>query len=487
MPITVWDECYFWWCRWRNVPQQERPGTRASIKESSLTGLLNRRTLPVIFLGLGALPCFAGVEQQDVVQERGMAVENAVLGGYAEKTSSVISLEDAYLLALGQHPSIRIRKSGIEAAKADVDAAEWKRFPSAGIDFSNALQQSETDGGDSGSRGATFRIQQPLWSGGRIGAEIDSAKMRHEVATLSKDEVEIDLLLQVAQAFVDRFRFHERVVIANQNLIEHQRLLDLIQRRAMQNVSSQADLALGQARLQQAHSDLQSLTLALRKAHVTLEKLLGTPLDENVLAQPHAIAAPWHSREEAIQDAERYSPYLRRLRSEVALAHSEAAEKKTAFFPQVSLRYEKFNGYEKTIASDRLMLVLEYQPGAGLSSLSAAEAAEKRIAMAEGGVEFGARDVVERVTEQFNEISIFSEQRKTSRQYAEATKDVMSSYLRQFTAGRKSWLDVLNVQREVAQSAFAAIDADAGEVLATHRLAILTGRTSIASLNKDRR
>ena len=43
------------------------------------------------------------------------------------------------------------------------------------------------------------------------------------------------------------------------------------------------------------------------------------------------------------------------------------------------------------------------------------------------------------------------------------------------------------MQREVAQSAFAAIDADAGEVLATHRLAILTGRTSIASLNKDRR
>ena len=55
-------------------------------------------------------------------------------------------------------------------------------------------------------------------------------------------------------------------------------------------------------------------------------------------------------------------------------------------------------------------------------------------------------------------------------------QDVKASYLRQYTVARKSWLEVLNAQRDVATSQYAADDADASLVSAVLRMDVLTGR-----------
>ncbi|HSQ04206.1 MAG TPA: hypothetical protein VLN59_09230, partial [Burkholderiales bacterium] len=52
---------------------------------------------------------------------------------------------------------------------------------------------------------------------------------------------------------------------------------------------------------------------------------------------------------------------------------------------------------------------------------------------------------------------------------------VYESYTRQYTAGRKTWLDVLNTVRESTQSDVAATDARAQLTGAALRLKLLTG------------
>jgi len=54
--------------------------------------------------------------------------------------------------------------------------------------------------------------------------------------------------------------------------------------------------------------------------------------------------------------------------------------------------------------------------------------------------------------------------------------DVMASYLRQYTVGRKSWLEVLNAQRDVATSRYGATDILASLTAARLKLDVLTGR-----------
>ncbi|MDB9949680.1 TolC family protein, partial [Porticoccaceae bacterium] len=67
-----------------------------------------------------------------------------------------------------------------------------------------------------------------------------------------------------------------------------------------------------------------------------------------------------------------------------------------------------------------------------------------------------------------------------SRQLVSATTEVVSSYLRQYTVGRKSWLDVLNAQREVVQAQHTLADYEAIELIASYQIRLLSG-----ALNKN--
>jgi adhesin transport system outer membrane protein len=53
---------------------------------------------------------------------------------------------------------------------------------------------------------------------------------------------------------------------------------------------------------------------------------------------------------------------------------------------------------------------------------------------------------------------------------------VLESYQRQFQAGRKSWLDLLNAVRELAQNQYALADAKASMAAAMLRLQIRMGQ-----------
>ena len=58
-------------------------------------------------------------------------------------------------------------------------------------------------------------------------------------------------------------------------------------------------------------------------------------------------------------------------------------------------------------------------------------------------------------------------------------------YARQYTAGRKSWLDVLNAQRESAQALYGLADVQANRLRVQLRLEIYTGRLSARSLSES--
>jgi adhesin transport system outer membrane protein len=56
-----------------------------------------------------------------------------------------------------------------------------------------------------------------------------------------------------------------------------------------------------------------------------------------------------------------------------------------------------------------------------------------------------------------------------------SAREVLASYERQFTAGRKSWLDVLNALRELTQSEIRLAQAQASATAGLYRLRLRSG------------
>ena len=373
------------------------------------------------------------------------------------RAQPALTFEQVLQSAMDSHPAIMGKRSGQAAARADQKGAEWLRYPTPSI-------EAATQGG--GKDSGLMRIEQPLWSGGRITAAIDAAGSRLSAADAALNEAELDLTLKVIAAYIEALRQKARQQYAQAGVDEHEKLLGMIRRRVDQEVSSLTDQRLAESRLYQTVNDLSQVTQAFNNALAQLAQLSGKPvvdISEQGVSAPGAPA----SLEAALSQALGYSPTLRRLTYEEEAANADIDSKRSAYMPQLSLRLEKSVG--QTQASSA-MLVLQAQPGAGLSAASGVDAAIARREAARMAHEAAERSTNERITLDWNEWVAARLRQENAIQSRAMSTDVFESYTRQYVIGRKSWIDVLNAVREATQSQFALEDARAQVIAASLRL-----------------
>ena len=390
----------------------------------------------------------------------------------AASAGEPLALQEAMQMALDGHPLLQQRRMLVGAAEDDRKGALWQRYPNLTLEASSQVGRSP---GTTDQQGTTLRVDQPLWTFGRITANIDGATLRRLAAEVAVEEVEQELLGRVVQAFGDVRRLQARLAIAKDSLADQERLYALIQRRVAQEVSPEVDLALAGARLNQARTDVLAVTSALFSSRSTLAQLTGEPSERPLLA-PAWPVQPVLDLIANLEAAQGFSPALRRLAIESRLAENEAEGRRAAQYPSLVARYERYGGVAAASNFDRVMVVLNFQSGPGLSASAATSAAAKRGEAARDALSAGVREVIERTTQQFTEAAAFVEQAAPTKRYAEATRDVSDSYLRQYTAGRKSWFELMNAQRELAQARYTASDAELGAQTSALKLEILTGR-----------
>ena len=368
---------------------------------------------------------------------------------------------------LANHPLVLGKRSAQAAAQAEREGAQWQRYPS----FS--LEASTQSGGAS-----LLRIDQPLWSGGRINAGIDAAGYRADAASAALAEARQELSLKVIAASTEALRQQARQQHAISGVKEHEKLLGMIERRVAQEVSPLADQRLAAARLYASANELSVSTQALNNALAQLAQLAGQPVTAIVDPGLSDAVAP-SSFEAALAQTLAYSPTLRRLAFEEETAQAEIAIKRSAYLPQLVLRLENSSGEQRS--AQRAMLVLLAQPGAGLSAKSGTDAAVARREAARLAREAAERELRERVTLDWNEWLAIRLRLGNATQARAMSAEVADSYARQYAAGRKTWIDVLNAVREATQSELAADDAW-GQMLATSlRLRALSGTLSDAA------
>lgn len=369
--------------------------------------------------------------------------------------------------ALGSHPAIIGKRSAQEAARADQKGAEWLRYPTPSIEAA-----TQTDGKESG----LVRIEQPLWSGGRITAAIGAAGSRLDAAGAALNEAELDLTLKVILAYSEALRQKARQQYARGSVAEHEKLLGMIRRRVEQEVSPLVDQRMAESRLYQAENDLSQITQALNNALAQLAQLSGKPVADVSEQGMSALGAP-ASLEAALSQALAYSSTLRRLAYEEEAANADIDSKRSAYLPQLSFRLEKNVGQ---VQSGNAMLVLRAQPGAGLSTGSGVDAAIARRDAVHMAHQEAQRSINERVTLDWNEWQAARQRQENALQSRVTSTEVFESYTRQYVIGRKSWIDVLNAVREATLSQFALEDARAQAIAASLRLRAQTG-----TLNPD--
>lgn len=367
--------------------------------------------------------------------------------------------------ALVQHPSVLQARSQAKAAGHELGSAEWGRYPS----LSTALRSDTSTTGQS-----TTRLEQPLWTGGKITGQIKVAQANERAALAQVEEAQTQVLTQVSTAFFELLRQEARLQGATQNVEEHEKLLALIQRRSKAEISPPADETLAQARLQQALSERIQIARQRDAARVSLTQWCGEPVER--VTAPRTIAfVPPASAQQALERALAASPAYRRLKAQAETAEAQIEVSRAQAMPNLVAGYQRSWGVLYGQPRDSSYLSLQFTPGAGLSALSNQKAAVSRQEAARAEAESLQLNLSAQLGATLTELDALAAQIKPARALLDGTSEVVDSYLRQYQVGRKNWLDVLNAQREKTSALYNLADMQYGLQSAQVRLMIQTG------------
>ena len=386
--------------------------------------------------------------------------------------ASELRLTDALSLAASQHPSIKAKQAELQAAQGDLATAKWSRYPTV---------STEVTASGGRPQGALL-VQQPLWAGGKIDAQNRLAQAHVALADAGLQETRNSLMQQTGTQFYEVLRWRQRLEAAQKNENEHRKLFELIQRRVASEISPMADQVLANARLQQAVSERIQFSRSLQTAELALQQLVGEP--GGTPRPPRALAWQKQGESAAIEASMASSAELLRLRIQQEVSQAQIDMAEAAVFPTLALAHRHALGNTDSINTpSRTYLALQFSPGPGLSSRSAAAAARSRLENSQQNAVVYERQLAQQVRTSLADLEALAQQLEPTQLMVSATEDVVASYLRQHQIGKKNWLDVLNAVRESTQATYGAVDVASTTQSLQLRLMLFTGQLSTQNLS----
>ncbi len=394
------------------------------------------------------------------VQKSGYAM-NWESGPVAAPAALVQALD----LVSRNYPSIRGARASLNAAASDVRGAKWQRFPSLSV---------ETGAYDTGNAiSPSVAVSAPLWTAGRINSTIRRANAAYDATDARYRETVLGLAVETTQLYFDIARLTRREALITESLEEHRALVASMERRVAQEVSPLADLELARSRVAQIEQEL-TVSRAQRQASLFAFAELVSDPNYNIGNVPDYIdGLKLADREKIVDEALGFDPSLQRLSSEIRAGEAEVAATKASLFPQLNAQYT----YNDIVGS-RVGVVARLETSAGLSRFSAVSSARSRVDTSIAQLATAQRQIRQRINNDMTEFDAAQARASVSRNASFTASNVSQSYMRQFIAGRRSWLDVMNSLRETLSARLGQADAEISAMSSYVRLSLRTGRWS---------
>jgi adhesin transport system outer membrane protein len=420
-----------------------------------------------------AVGCFCSLQAQPLMLDTLIPIQTSTsLSSGNSHTLSVLLRQ-----TLMTHPSLAARDSERGAARAEVQAAHWLYWPTPAL----GLEQSDRPamlGGDRQVR--VVSLSQPVWTGGRLDATLAQAQAGLAVVDALYQERRRELALELIQAHGDGVAAQGRVQAWQSGLEVTEKLLGLVQRRADEGLSTQSDVSLAQSRRSAVLAERELARSQQDAARQKLQSLSGetlhaplSPAGKPAKLQSYTASLSSEALQSLDMTAHAADPTLARLQAEVQQLQAESTKARASLWPTLQLRIEQRQGNSNG-HSQRVMLGLESQWGAGLANLSAIQASQQRLMARRSDIQARERRLTEQVQSDWQLLRATEARLKTLADAVGSSEVVAESWGRQFLAGKKSWQDVMNAAREAIQTQIQLFDAQAVADVTSWRLAVLT-------------
>jgi len=361
-------------------------------------------------------------------------------------SASSQNLRDSVNLALKQYPTLMAAIAKSDAAQYDIKRAQGAHWPQ--------LSWSGTYNAYTSGDVSDYWVQSPmvslnLWSGLKIQSDIERAKAYADVGTQQIRLTRDDIALMATEAYLLWSHQREMVRLAQGNVASHERiLLDFIK---ITQVDPGRRIDLNQA---QVRFDNARLSLAQREAELSSviqrlrRMLMGQVPKESSDIEWIAMAGPT-TQAQALDSMDNRHPLLEQLKAQVVAAQADLQRVRSQYSPTVNLTHGKQTYQGLSQGRYVTQLVLNVPIWDGGSTSAAVSAADSNLRASILNLDEGKLFLRERISAFWSDWESASMRAQMGQQQTQIAQSLVDGYWMQFRVGRRSLLDLLNVQSDL--------------------------------------
>lgn len=358
------------------------------------------------------------------------------------------NLTEAVQIALSQYPTIQAAQSRVDAADYDIVRARGAHYPQLGWQGTNSKY---SDVGPNPFGPEDTWIQSPtmnlnIWSGWRIQSEVERAQSVHNAQRQQQRITRDEVAFLVVDAYLNWMRSSELVGLAQKNLAAHERLTRDVQKIAAIDQGRGIDVDQAQVRTENARLLLDQRLTEQQIYSQRLQRMLLGRLPQNPDGYQNIKGVLPKNTEQALAFLTDDHPVIAQELAQIQGAEAAVRSAKSGFSPQVDLSYQRQTAQGSGQGDYIAQLNVQVPLFDGGTAYGATRSAYAELDAAKQGLTEAKVTLRENLLASWAEY-LSAKQRATlgQKQVVNAIK-LVKGYDQQFRVGRRSLLDLLNIQ-----------------------------------------
>lgn len=366
------------------------------------------------------------------------------------------SLNDVLNSAIKANPDVNRQMRYYESVLQDLEIAKSGNLPT--LDYQGSVGQERTKREGTPSEDLThysnnITLRQNIFNGFQTTSEIKQNKARISSAAYSVIDTANNVSYETIKAYLEVLKEHELNNLYQENVKNHQDILDKIKERTDAGIGRQSEVQQTNSRLSLAHANLIVQQNNYQDTLTNYLFYVGHHFDENNYIIPTIDYRFPSSIDEATKIAIGNNPALKVMRSNIIAKKAENKKAQSNFYPTIDAVVsqdwdDNIDGTEGTRESTNAYLTLKYSLYRG-----GADEAEKLKTIASIQEESESlnrtrRDIVKATRLSYMSYKTYKEQIKFLKLHVKASKETLDSYLDEYALGRRDLLAILDAQKE---------------------------------------
>ncbi|MBQ74628.1 MAG: hypothetical protein CMQ20_06330 [Gammaproteobacteria bacterium] len=396
------------------------------------------------------------------------------------------TLGEAVSTTLRTNPDILASKYNVEAADQLRKQARSGYFPVMDLVYAGGEETSN----NTTTRAANLddfrltraersvKITQLLYDGfsTRNFVKQQAALLDAAIARLGSSQESVSL--RAIQVYLEVLRRDAVVALADENLNQHDTTLGKISERFENGVGTKVDVVQTRGRRAQAKSAVLLTQKDAKNGRAEFFRVVGeNPMN---LKDPETISGLPQTMEEALEVASRNNPRLKAAEAELEAAVAARKQARGSFHPRFDLelgatRNDDTDGSEGANDDETAVVRVTYNVFRGGADRARSNETEAREFAARETLRSNRLAVEEDVTLIWNELEDILVRLEYLEAHVNSTEEVLKVYNEQLTLGKRTLLDLLDVQNELLRARIAFISGQYTVILARYRVLTSTG------------